>query len=219
MIIPTVAPQGWYTGTNPRLWDYGVTWRAYRSVSPTELPASTDDVLRALRDPNEGAEDELTRDNIVASTQACEDDTQMAVMPQTWKLELSGFPSSGEIHVPRPPFIEVVSLAYQDGSDVTDELAVSPVEFQTVLGGSENKTIIRPLSGASFPSTYSRPDAVTLTYRCGFEQTSDPRFRMLRAGIIRMATEMSQIRGLSVQGVHNTPALLDSRRFWKRWIY
>lgn len=219
MIIPTVAPQGWYTGTNPRQWDYGVTWRAYRTVNPTALVCDPQDVFDALRDPNDGAETDLIRSYIIAATQMCEDDTQRALMPQTWALVLSGFPSGGEIHVPRPPFIEVTSLAYSDTADADDELAVSPAEFQVTAGGSDTKAIIRAVSGETFPSTYTRPDAVTLTYRAGFTDTNDPVFQMLRAGIIRVATEMSQIRGLSVQGVNNSPAQLDTRRFWKRWVY
>lgn len=212
-----VPSSEWSTGTSSHQWDYGVTWRAYRSVNPTDLVCSPDDVFAALRDPNDGAESNLIQGYIAAATQACEDDTERALMPQTWVMQLSGFPVSGEIHLPRPPFIEVTSLAYRDASDEEAELAVSPAEFQVTTRGSEAKAIVRPVSGESFPSTSTRPDAVSITFRCGFSDEEDQMFQMLRAGIVRMATEMSQVRGLSVQGTISNAAVLDARRFWKRW--
>lgn len=197
-------------------WDDGIRWRTVRSVAPTDLPWDLD-VLgdQLLRTVNGDAEYDALTSYLRTATMAAEHDTQRAIMPQTWQMILSGFPA-WRIVVERPPLIEVVSLQYYDGDNATQELAVSPAEFDVLPSGEYTKAEIRPLDGETFPSTYSRPDAVTLTYRCGFEDEDDPILSEIKTGIALMVAELYKQRSLSVHEVRNAPSTLQLTRFWRR---
>lgn len=210
----------WWTGTVPQTgtiltaWDYGVTWSVARTVDPTELPISPSDCLRALRDANADEESDLVEMWILAAAEAYERHTQKALMPQTLQMRLSGFPSSGQIRLLMPPLIEVVSLSYYDGDNASQELAVSPAEFVTVTSGRDAKAVLKAEHGGSFPSTYGRSDAVTVTYRAGHDSQTSQGFMTARAGIVLMVGELFKQRSLSVHDVHNTPSVLNLMQVW-----
>jgi uncharacterized phiE125 gp8 family phage protein len=196
-------------------WDYGVTWFSRRIVDPTDLPVTVAYISRqVLRVANGNLEDESIEQFIYAATQAAEDDTHRALMPQTWELVLSGFPSSGVIVLPRPPLIEVTSVSYYNGDD-TAELAGSPAEYSVVPSGRFTRGKVLPLDGASFPTISSRDDAVTITYRAGYTSTTDKEFSLIQTGIGVMVAELYKQRSLSVQEPNNTKAQLDLSRFWR----
>jgi uncharacterized phiE125 gp8 family phage protein len=151
-----------------------------------------------------------------AATAAAERMTQRALMPQTWQMVLSGFPASGRIVLERPPLIEIVSVAYYDGDDELQELAVSPPAFITTADGPSSKAVLYPLTGEAFPATAARPDAVTVTYRAGYEHPDDdPEMALIRAGIGLMAGELYKQRSLSVQAINNSASQLQLSSFWR----
>ena len=120
-------------------------------------------------------------------------------MPQTWPMLHPRVPASGEIPLVRPPLIEVTSLTYYDAADVEQSLAVSPAEFNVVSSGHVAKAIVKPLTNEMFPATSERPDAVTVTFRAGFESPDDSgTFQIIKAGIVLMASELYKQRTLSV---------------------
>lgn len=196
-------------------WDHGVRWQTVRTVEPTSLPIDVsyvqDRVLR-LADPD--AEYDYVESLIRASTQAAERYTHRALEPQTWQMTLSGFPCGGRIVLPNPPLIRVLSVSYYDADGHVQSLAVSPAEFLTVPSGAYSKAEIRPLAGETWPSTATRPDAVTVTYRCGYEEPT-AEYELIKVGIGLMVGELYKQRTLSVHAVHNTPSVLQLERFWR----
>jgi uncharacterized phiE125 gp8 family phage protein len=198
-------------------WDRGVTWFTRRTVSPSDLPISLEFIRdQHLRVMNDSAEDEWITNAIRSAAQQAEEHTQRALVRQTWQQVVSGFPCSGQIVLERPPLIAVSSVAYYDGDNALQELAGSPTGIEVVPSGAYSKAIVRPLVGTSFPSTYSRPDAVTVTFTAGYTDDESPELSMINQGIALMVGEMYKLRSLSVQEPNNTPALLQIERFWRR---
>jgi uncharacterized phiE125 gp8 family phage protein len=198
-------------------WDDGITWFTRRTVAPASLPVDVSFFCEAvLRTIGTGNEYTVVESYLTAATEAAEHETQRALVTQTWEMVLSGFPASGRVVLERPPMIEIASVSYYDSDGETQELAVSPADFDTVPSGAYSKAEIRPLDGETFPSTATRGDAVTITYTAGYSSTTDPTLALINAGIYLMAGELYKQRTLSVHAVHNTPALLDLKRFWRQ---
>lgn len=197
-------------------WDKGVRHFARRTVNPTTLPLDVTYVAeKALRVLNDGDEDSFIEHCIWAATNAAEEATQRAIMPQTWEFVLDGFPSSGIIRLPRPPLIEITSVTYYDSAGDAGDLTGSPAEYESATSGQYQHAIIRPLANTLFPATQVRPDAVTITYRAGFEDEDDPLLKQINVGILLMVGELYKMRSLSVHEVHNTPSLLQLGHFWQ----
>ena len=175
-------------------WDDCVTWRSERTVAPTELPVSMEFVYRkVLKSPNDSAESELIDAYIAAATQLAETTSQRALMPQTWRMTLDRFPPSGVIVLERLPLIGLPTVNYYDSDNAAQTLSGSPSQIQVLTHGDCKKAEVRPLSGETFPSTYSRPDAVTVTYEVGYEDTQDPEFQLICAGIGLKARHIAQV--------------------------
>ncbi len=188
-------------------WDAGVRWFSRRTVAPTANVVSvafvTDSVLKS---PNGDMEDPLIEAYIAAATDMAEDDTQRALKPQTWEMVLSAFPASGRIVLERPPLIGYPTITYYDGDNVLQTLSGSPALVDVVTSGRYSKAEVRPLDGASWPSTMGRLDAVVVTYRAGFEDENDPELLKIAAGI-----------GLKVAELYDQiDKKIDYSRFWRK---
>lgn len=204
------------TTTSQTAWDAGITWRSLRTVHPIDPVLDTDYVRdKVLRVLNGTIEDEHIQNLIIEATEAAEEETQRALMPQTWQMILSGFPS-GDIVLERPPLIEVTSFSYLDTNGDSQTLAVSPLAFQVVPSGKYRKARLRPLSNESWPSTISTEDAVTITYRAGYDDERDPQLLLIARGVALMVAELYKTRTLSVVGTSVSQATLHLERFWRK---
>jgi hypothetical protein len=126
---------------------------------------------------------------------------------------LSGFPCR-YIELPRPPVIEIDAIDYYDENDALQSLSGSPTNYLLVDGGDIGKATIEPLPGESFPSTACRRDAVTVTYRAGYEGKS-AQLELVRTGMTLMIAELYKQRSLSVAGTSVVPAVLGLEYFWR----
>lgn len=196
-------------------WDCGVEWFTRRVALPDELPVDLQYLqCEVLRVADLNAEYTYIDSIVRASTDAAEQATQRALIPQTWEMVLSRFPR-WEWKLERPPVISISSLVYFDEDGAQQSLTVSPAMFRIVESGHYRKASLIPLAGEVWPATQCRPDAVTVTYRAGYEDETDPTFSLIKAGIGLMAGELYKQRTLSVHAVHNTPSALDLTRFWR----
>lgn len=85
-----------------------------------------------------------------------------ALVTQTWRQELPCF--QRRMRLALVPFQSVTSIAYQDSDDVQQTASALLYDaFEDHLGGYVE---LKPT--ASWPSTYPRPDAVTVTYTVGY---------------------------------------------------
>lgn len=95
-----------------------------------------------------------------------------ALMPQTWKLYLDGFPNFA-LDLPLPSLISIESV---DALDADGEYrSVDDTLYRVVPGSKYPFSAIRLKPGKSWPAlpdwTDGVPDgAVAITFRCGFEE-------------------------------------------------
>jgi uncharacterized phiE125 gp8 family phage protein len=203
-----------------RAWDEGIVWSASRTAAPQSAPLEVSYVSnQVLRTANDGAEDEHILRLIDSAVEACEAYSlnprpYRAIMPQTWQQLLSDFPRcSGRIALQRAPVIEVLSLLYYDEDGVQQEMAGSPAEYLYVPSGAYTPAEIHPLPGSTWPATQIRRDAVTITFRAGYENREPPA-RVLD-GIALFIGERYKQRSLSVMNQAHTPAVLQLATFWE----
>lgn len=210
----------WPPSPHPRVgraWDDGIHWSTQLVTPATELPVSVDRVARQwLRAAHTNVEDAQIDQMIRAATGAAEDQTQRAIMPQTWQMVLDGFPW-GEIVLERPPLIAITAIDYYDGDGVLQSLTGSPqASYDVVPSGYYSKARLKPLPTGSWPTPRSQSEAVVITYTAGYTDEDHPVLRQIVTGIELMVGELYKQRSLSVHDVHNTPAVLNLERFWKR---
>lgn len=202
-------------------WDRGIRYTDVVTVSPTALPLSVayvrDEVLRVA---NGSVEDTHIERLIEAATAQAEEETGLALMPQTRRMTLTGF-AGDRIVLPRAPLIAVTALSYIDTAGATQTLTGSPAEYRVKPSSRWSRAEVWPLENTQWPSTASVPSAVVIDYECGYaldEAFSPPEVTIpfdILQGIELMVAELYKQRSLSVHAVHNTASVLDLRRFWK----
>lgn len=109
-------------------------------------------------------EDNLITAMVQAATEAAENKTGRAIMPQRWTLTLDAFPCV--VKLSRVPVTSVVSLKYDDINGVEQTLAVD----RYVLTNSDEYGVakITPAYGHTWPSTRAAPGAVRIEFAAGY---------------------------------------------------
>jgi uncharacterized phiE125 gp8 family phage protein len=136
-----------------------------RTVAPLDPPVALEQV-RAHEIIDGSAEDMLLREYLDAATEKFDGPSGilgLALAPQTWSQQYTGF--SSPICLPVRPVQSVTSITYQDADDATQTLATSV--YSLVANHKCGPRIVLK-SGQSWPATYSRDDAVTVTFVAGF---------------------------------------------------
>jgi uncharacterized phiE125 gp8 family phage protein len=85
-----------------------------------------------------------------------------ALVEQTWKQAFGGF--SGCMRLPVGPYLKDANVDYFDGSNQPQTLAASV--FQVLTDARGPFLALKP--DQSWPGSYGRPDAVSVTYKAGF---------------------------------------------------
>jgi uncharacterized phiE125 gp8 family phage protein len=93
-----------------------------------------------------------------------------ALMPQTWRLELTDWPY--RLMLPMPPLIAVTGVTYLDTVAVEQTLDAST--YRVVDGGAGRGCFMLAFS-KTFPACFSGwPDAVRITFDCGYRDLASP---------------------------------------------
>ncbi|RWK12530.1 head-tail connector protein [Mesorhizobium sp.] len=157
----------WPTATSNYRW--GAPLAPVRTVAPAEAPVSLDEMKLHLHAGDD--EDTLIQAYIDAATAHLDGYTGIigrALVTQTWQQDFSGF--SHSLRLPLGPLESVSSVTYYDGSNVQQTLATSVYDkFTDALGPHVG---LKP--GQSWPSTYTRPDAVRVTFVAGEDVADVP---------------------------------------------
>ena len=116
---------------------------------------------------------------IRAATDAAEQITGRAIMPQDWRLTLDAFPAYDalrnpwrDIELPRAPLQAVTKLEYINSAGVPTALAVGTGYVQ-VDTNEVSYPLVRPPAGSDWPSTASQPDAVVIEFTAGYASAAD----------------------------------------------
>lgn len=198
------------------------TWYEDLITAPSGLAVDVayvrDDHLRVTAGT---VEDTKIQRAIEASTQACEAFTGRSLLPQTWALVLTTFPTGGLL-LPRVPLIDVTSIAYSDENGDPQTLASNLYNVQRQSGPQCRRSWIDPIPDTVWPATQLRRDAVTVTYRAGYVETpgASPEVTNipsgLKEGIAMRAAELYKQRSDSIIGIGvvMVPAFAGSRALW-----
>lgn len=205
-------------------WDDGIAWHLEDVVAPSwdedplTLAFVRDDHLRCA---NGSAEDDKVTRLIRTSYRQAERATQRALIPQTKALVMSRFPpGAGVIVVPRPPLLSIEEIAYVDPDGVEQTLIGSPEEYnvRTPAGPHAVHGTIWPLYDATWPETRTQPDAVVITFRCGYALAGSPAVADIPEDILDgrllMIGELYKQRSESVHAFNQNPAIIRARDLW-----
>ena len=131
------------------------------SIEPTVEPISLVEAKSQIR-VDISDDDTLISSYIKASRIDCEDFLNRQMITATWELYLDFFPSI--IYLPRPPLQSVSSIKYYDSDDILQTISSSDyiVDTKSFQGR------IVEASSYSWPSTYDKPNAVIVTFVCGY---------------------------------------------------
>lgn len=138
-----------------------------RTVKPASYPVSLDDAKEDLR-VQHTAEDALIDGLIAAATDymdAPNGAIGKALMTQTWTLSVPHTDRWLRIYLPITPVQSIESITYFDADNVEQSLTVSGFHL---YADDEDFAWIEPKSGVDWPQTFSRMDAITVTFIAGF---------------------------------------------------
>jgi len=85
-----------------------------------------------------------------------------ALLPQTWAMKIGAFPSCGMIRIPLGPVIGTPTISYYNTAGTVQSFS----SFYLVADAIGPAIVLHDT--ANWPSTFTRPDAATLTWQCGY---------------------------------------------------
>lgn len=106
-----------------------------------------------------------------------------ALITQTWTMYLPAFQS--EIEIPLPPFQSIIGVKYLDASGA--EQTVDETNYEVAKG---RPTRLRPVTGASWPTTKCADDAVRIAFKAGYGDAADAVPEPIRQGIVLLVSHM-----------------------------
>lgn len=109
-------------------------------------------------------EDDLFSRWITAARQWCEAWTARRFVTQTLRMRLDGFPPDGVIRLKTGPVQSVSSVTYYDSAGTSQTLSSTYYVADT----DADPARIWLASGSTWPVTYDRPGAVSVTYVAGY---------------------------------------------------
>ncbi len=192
-----------------------------------ELPAveliELDDAAAHLRlelEDMEPDEQALLESWIRAARRHVEQKLSIAIVEQTWRLTLDGFPSGGwPILLPRPPLKSVTSVVYIDTDGA--EQTLDPASY--VLDVESRPGRLGTVLGALWPTAAPQVANVRITYVAGLAAEDDSLEDLvadLRAAMLLLVGDLYRNREAQVSDTLNAnktvAALLDTHyRFWE----
>lgn len=127
--------------------------------------------LDATGSPATHPEDELVRGLMQTAREWCEAFTRRAFVRRTVRMAFDAFPASGGVlELWAPPLGAVTEITYLDDAGATQTLATS---VYTVDADAIPARVSLKLN-QDWPSTAELPQAVKVTYTCGYAPTTSP---------------------------------------------
>lgn len=161
-------------------------------TAPTVLPVTLTDAKTHLRVVD--TDDDAYIDGlIVAATERAESFTERPFITQTWAAHLDRFPGY-VVRLPLPPLQSITSITYHDTADAEQTLVASDY----YVDNKSNPARVIPVD--SWPATYARPNAVTITMVVGYGVAPVDVPQTIRQAILLMIGDMFENREESVIG-------------------
>ena len=137
-----------------------------QTIAPASEPITLTDAKAHLRVETDFTEDDAIIGTFIsAARESCEARTGRQLVTATYALRLSGFPCGDSIEIPKPPLVDVTSIAYVDTDGATQALStdVYEVDHYTTPG----RVVLK--YGQVWPATRSQRNAVAITFVAGYE--------------------------------------------------
>ena len=170
--------------------------RTTLSVAPTVEPITLEELkahLHVLTSDDDG----YISDLIPGVRKKVEYDLRRALITQTWKMYLDNFPSSGEIiRIPYPPLQSISSIKYYDTANVQQEWSNTEYEVDIYSAPARVGTV----SGYTWPSTYTRMNAVEIIFVAGYGATATTVPRTVKQAMFFLAGHYYENREATTDG-------------------
>lgn len=136
------------------------------SAGPSGYPVTLQELKDHLRMSDITDFDVQLNNLIKEGTSYAEDFTGQRLITQTWTYKLDSFSST--IKMPYYPLQSVSSIQYQDDNNATQTLSSA----YYVVDSNSRPGRIELAHNYTYPTTYSTPNAVTITFICGYGAAS-----------------------------------------------
>jgi len=141
-------------------------------------------------------EDTLITTLIKVATEYAEKRLSRALITQTWDLYLEDFPAEDTIILPFPPLQTISHVKYYDKNNILQTWASSNYDVDSIR---EPGRIVQSATGAGYPNTYDRPNAVNIRFVVGYGAASTNVPETIRAGIKLLISHLFENReGITV---------------------
>lgn len=140
-----------------------------RTVAPANMPVSLAEAKAHLRVEHDDQDDLITA-QIKAATAWLDGYAGIlgrALITQTWRQDFAGF--ADRLTLPVSPVIAVVGVSYFDAGNVVQALDAGVYDLFADARGAY--VTLRP--GQSWPASFRRADAVSITFTAGFGAAAD----------------------------------------------
>ena len=164
---------------------------AVRTSPPAVTPVSLAEAKAQLRVDGSDEDDLITR-MIKAATAHVEKQYERALITQTWRQDFGYF---DDWRIPVRDVIAISSVVYYDADNVLQTLDASNYQF-LVAGGP----YLALKTGQSWPTAYTRDDAIRLTWTAGFGPAESDVPEDIRHAILVMVGDMYRSRENTVLG-------------------
>jgi uncharacterized phiE125 gp8 family phage protein len=134
-----------------------------RTTGPTTEPLTLAEAKLHCRIPeSEKGHDEILVELVRSAREQVENDTQQALLTQTFTLGIENFPGDGRIPVPMKPLQSVTSITYYDSGNSQQTLSSS------VYGVNTAERLIYREYNQSWPSYTGKPGGIVVTFVAGY---------------------------------------------------
>lgn len=163
-------------------WDFRRTdpfgLKPVRTVAPTAFPVALVDIKRQCRvdhdDDNADLQDYV--DTAIDQLDGYSGILGRALITQTWRQDFPAF--RDVMRMPLEPLQSVSSITYYDADNASQTLSATVYDVITDARGPA----VTLTDGQSWPTTYARPDAVSVTFVVGYgDEASDVPARLRQA--------------------------------------
>ena len=149
-----------------------------RLTGPQQRPVSLSQAKQTCRlSQSDTTHDADLTDAIDAATEQVEQDTDRCCINQTFAMDMNVFPA-GPIVFGQKPIDSITSIEYLDTDGETQ--LVDPETYALDQGRRQAYLV----GGSSWPSAFAQQNAITVTYVCGYGETSSEVPRLIQRAIL-----------------------------------